>query len=322
MKFLSRVALPIFLLMSQASYAVHAEVIRYNNNCLTQEHRGNPDSVDAVIFGRKPLINFEHVLATPHSYVIASKEAIETMRVHVLDAMKNKLTDLENQLINSYEDGLQETLRAAHMRLTTHIAYLEHEQYEVSQSGDLIAVPEQDVVLLMQWAERIEVGGDEILPVITVVLDDATCVTVGNGCGDLPFVFKDHIYWQKLIEAGWVAVDADVLGRVQPVLHTSVIGEKFHFYKTRYGVYFRETLGEYEPIPGDLVRIVKYIDADPRINKTVHGNEPVIWLKFPADKNFKESQDGQYIPYTDCAQTASWVYIHDLQALFSELQNQ
>ncbi len=321
MKFFSHVTLPLCLLMSHASYAVHADTIRYNNNCLTQEHRGNPDSVDTAIFVTKPLINFEHVLATPQSYVIVSQEVIESLRLHVLETMKNKLVDLENQLTDSYEDVSQEVLRAAHMRLTKHAAYLEHVQYEVSQSGDLIAVPEQDIVLLMQWVERIEVAGDEIVPVITLVLDDATSLTVGTGCGELPFVIKDHIYWQKLIEAGWVAVDADALGRVQPIWHTSVIGEKFHFYKTRYGVYFRETLGEHEPVPGDLVRIVKHIHNDPRHVQSMHGTAAIVWLKFPTDENLKESLDGQYIPNANRAKTASWTYAHDLSALLSELQN-
>lgn len=297
-------------------YAVHAQSIRYNSICLPTEHRGNPDAIDEVIFFRKPVVNFAHVLATPTQYVAAKQEVIETWRAYALQQVTQKLEFLKSE---ANAESASEAMRAACARLARQEEYLKTVQYPALENSDLIAVPEQDIVFFMQWAERIIITGDELLPVVTIILDNNTALSVSSCCGDLPFVVSDHLYWQKVIEAGWVAVDADALGRVQPVLHTNVIGEKFHFYKTRYGVYFRETLAAQDQTPGDLLRIVKYVKNDPRHNEQIHGNAAIIWLKFPSDKEFTQSLDGQYIPGADRAKTASWVYAHDLPQLWAEL---
>ena len=320
MKSISAIGLSLSLLLSHAAYGVHAQSIRYNSVCLNTEHRGNPDAIDAVIFSRKPAVNFDHVLATPGTLVAANKEVIDIWRTHALQAINNRLVALQDEVAAESAEAVSDAVRAACARLTRQAQYLETTNYPTFET-DLIAIPEHDIVFLMQWAERIVVSGDEIVPVITIILDDTTVLTASSCCGDLPFVLYDHMYWQKLIEAGWVAVDADVLGRVQPVLHTNVIGEKFHFYKTRYGVYFRETLGTQEAVPGDLLRIVKYVTNDPRHNESIHGKSAIVWLKFPSDKDFTQSLDGQYIPNAGRAKTASWVYAHDMQALFAELNS-
>src|ERR1700722_4611897 len=264
------VFLSLSLLFSLNMYGVHAHTIRYNNACLTNEQRGNPDVVDAHIFKHKAIVNYEHILATSSRFVEARKEVIESWRSWTLSAMETRLQELEAEAATTGESDTNTVARAAYARLT---ALSEHLQRAVYQdlSNDLIAMPEQDIVLLMQWAERIIVTGDEIVPVVTVVLDDTHALTASSCCGDLPFVLNDHIYWQKVIEAGWVAVSPDSLGRVQPVLHTNVVGDKFHFYKTKFGVFFRETLGADEKTPGDLVRIMKYFANDPRHTAAIHG---------------------------------------------------
>lgn len=316
MKFLPMLGLSVSLFFSYNIYAVHAQSIRYNNICLPTEQRGNPDAIDELIFFRKPIINFAHVLATPTRLVTARPDDIEQLRTHARSQIASRRAALEQEA--ACEDA-GDVVKAACARLARQEEYLKTVQYPALEGGELIAVPEQDIVFFMQWAERIIVTGDELLPVVTIILNGTTAISASSCCGDLPFVVSDHLYWQKVIEAGWVAVDADALGRVQPVLHTSVIGEKFHFYKTRYGVYFRETLAAQEQTPGDLLRIVKYVKADPRHNEQIHGNAAIIWLKFPSDKDFTPSLDGQYIPNAGRAKTASWVYAHDLLQLWTEL---
>jgi hypothetical protein len=308
MKMSHTIILSLSLLASPSIYAVHAEAIRYNNQCLNCEDRGNPDHIDAIIFG-KPLVNHDHILATPTQYVTANREVVDAWRTWIVQAATKRLAEISSRL---YE--------AAAERLSRQVAYFESVQYPTVADG-LIAIPEQDIVLLMQWAQHIIPGDNESEPNFTITLDDNTSFVVRSNCGDLYAVIQDHIYWQKVIEAGWVAVDADNVGRVQPIMHTNSIGEKFHFYKTRFGVYFRETLGSEEKAPGDLIRIIKYFQRDPRHNESIHGKAFIVWLKFPADAAFNPTLDGQYIPNTGRAETATWSYAHDLQTLYAELQN-
>lgn len=311
--------LSLSLLCSVNLYGVHAHAIRSNNACSINEQRGNPDVIDQHIFLRRPILNFAHITATPGQLVAVRKETFETWHAWVLDAMSKRSEALvaENAAHNANDEGMNLAI-AAYDRITMLYERLKNGVYAEIDT-DLIAVPETDVVILMQWAERIVVTGDDVVPVVTIILDDMHALTASSCCGDLPQVISDHMYWQKVIEAGWVAVDPDALGRVQPILHTNVIGEKFHFYKTRFGVYFRETLSGEEKAPGDLVRIIKYLPHDPRHNQTIHGSAPIVWLKFPSDPQFNPSLDGQYIPGSNRSLTASWVYVHDFQNLLAEL---
>lgn len=310
--------LSLSLLFSINMYGVHAHTIRYNNACLADEHRGNSDSVEKCIFRDKtPPVNFNHILATPVQWVAVRKD-VESLRAWVVDAMQQRMNALAAEINAATTDEAKDLMQAAYARVSLLHERLSNASYQ-DLDNELIAVPEQDIVMMMQWAERIVVTGDEIVPVVTIVLDDTHVFTASSCCGDLPQLISDHIYWQKVIEAGWVAVDPDALGRVQPVMHTSVIGDKFHFYKTRFGVYFRETLGSEEKAPGDLVRIMKYLALDPRHNPAIHGSAPIVWLKFPADPQFNPSLDGQYIPGNNRAQTASWLYVHDFPQLLAEL---
>jgi len=322
MKISRHAILSLSLLVSPCVYAVHAQAVRYNNQCLDCEHRGNPDKIDELIFGGKPLVNHDHVMATPTLYVTAPKELIDQWCAGASHAITARLTALHAEIASADADTATDLLQAAAARLSHQADYLTNVQYPTTGTDGLIALPEQDVVFLMQWAKRIISTGDEVVPALTIVLDDVTTLVVNSSCGDLPAVIQDHIYWQKVVEAGWVAVDSDSMERVQPILHPDVIGEKFHFYKTRFGVYFRETLSANERVPGDLLRIVKYLQRDPRHNASLHGNATIVWLKFPADPAFNASLDGQYLPNAGRAKTATWVYAHDLQALYTELQNQ
>lgn len=313
MKSFSSTFLPLLLLTSPYVYGVHAEAIRYNNSCLNFENRGNLDAIDTLIFNHKPAINYDHVLATPTNPVRAKYEIIETWRTFVVNAITDRIAAAEkNTQLHASSTGVIE-------RLKNELSYLNSIEYSTLEGEELIALPEQAIVLLMQWTKNIIISGDEFVPVITVELDDTTSITASSCCGDLPLVIRDHIYWQKLIEAGWVAVDNDALGRVQPILHPNIIGDKFHFYKTKFGVYFRETLSETENVPGDLVRIVTHIQNDPRYNPNIQGSLPVAWLKFPADPTFDASITGQYVPNENRAQTATWVLVKDLPTLYAEI---
>lgn len=318
MKSFSSTFLPLLLLASPYAYGVHADAIRCNNSCLTLEHRGSLDAVDALIFAHKTTVNYDHILATPALLVRVKHDIIETWRTIAMHAMVERLATIQNQAPEA--KSVADTLPIAIERLQNELSYLQSIKYQTLETENLVAVSEQAIVLLMQWAKSITISGDEFVPVIVVELDDNISITASSCCGDLPLVIRDHIYWQKLIEAGWVAVDADALGRVQPILHPAVIGDKFHFYKTKFGVYFRETLSETEKVPGDLVRIVTQIQKDPRYNKDVHGSLPVVWLKFPADPAFDATVTGQYVPNENSAQTATWVLLKDLPALYAESQ--
>ncbi len=319
MKFFSSTFLPLLLLASPYMYGVHADAIRYNNSCLSFERRGSLDTVDELIFTHKPALHYDHILATPALLVRAKHDVIEIWRTFVVNAIAERITMLQNQA--SDVKGSTDLLNVAIERLQGELSYLQSTQYYKLESEELVAVSEQTIVLLMQWAKNITISGDEFVPVITVQLDDNTIITASSCCGDVPLVIRDHIYWQKLIEAGWVAVDIDALGRVQPILHPDVIGEKFHFYKTRFGVYFRETLGETENVPGNLLRIVTHIERDPRYNPNVQGELPVAWLKFPAEPTFDATVTGQYVPNENRAHTATWVLAKDLPTLYAEIYN-
>lgn len=309
---------PLLALSQTSLFGVHAHTIRYNTECLEYENRGTLDPIDKHIFLYKTPINYAHILATPTQLVQAKKEIIIALRTWALDRILARRAQLEQEIQNSDDETVKSLAQEALYRLNMLDAHLCNAVYtEIDQ--DLLELPEQDVMVLLQWAQRVIIGGDELIPVVTIVLNDTITLTAGSCCGDLPFVIRDHIYWQKLIEAGWVAAEQDALQRLQPVLHTNVIGEKFHFYKTRFGIYFRETLGETENTPGDLVRIVKYLQQDPRHVASVHGNAHIIWLKFPYEEGFNASLDGQYIPGSNRARNASWVYAHDFVTLLNEL---
>jgi|GEM_PF-6486251 len=312
--------LPLALICSTPLFGVHAHTIRYNAHCSEDEQKGNLDAVDQYIFASKTPVNYAHMLATPKQLITAKKDLMAVWLASTIDKVGARLSQLEVELQQAENSDLQSVITEAYARLKDIFDYLNNVQYQ-DVDTELIAVPEQDIAILMQWAQRVVVAGDEMLPLVTIILDGTTTLNVGSCCGELPYVISDHIYWQKLIEAGWVAVDHDASQRVQPILHTSVIGEKFHFYKTNYGVFFRETLADDERTPGDLVRIVKYLAADPRHIESVHGNAHIIWLKFPYEADFTPSLDGQYIPGSNRARTASWVYAHDFAALFTELNN-
>lgn len=318
--YISRICLSL-LLFSPYAYGVHAHSIRYNSACLSTEHRGNPDTIDALIFKNKPAVPYNHVAATPTFLVEAKKDTFYAWRNSVINSIENRLQELILEGNTTTIRSHISSVHAAIDRLENQRNYLKNACY-ADLGENLIAVPEQDVVFLMQWAREIVIQGDEIVPLVGIVLDDNLRLILGTCCGDLPFVVKDHIYWQRVIEAGWVAVDADPAGRIQPVLHPNIIGEKFHFYKTRFGIYFRETLGADEVAPGDLIRIVTHLNNDPRNKSAVHGeNAMIVWIKFPNDPLFDASLAGQYVPGKN-ATTASWLYAQDFEALYTELRQQ
>jgi hypothetical protein len=291
------------------------------------EQRGEPDTIDYMIFAKKTPVNGLHVAATPTALVTARNTTFTAWKTWVLTAMHRRLLSFAQELRTTDTDSERYTLLIkAQKRVIDQYNNLRNTTYD-SVSDSLIAVPEQDILLLAQWSESLIMSGDECTPRVTILLDDVSELTFGACCGDVAAVLKDHMYWQEVIEAGWAAVDADPAGRIQPVWHTNDIGEKFHFYKTKYSVYFRETLSADEQAPGDLYRIVKYPHNDPRYDREAQGAAEVIWLKFPHDEAYDPSENGRYNPakiddadtsLEGCyAERATWAYKEDALALFA-----
>jgi hypothetical protein len=323
MKYYCGGLLSCFLFFVVCSVHAHETNMRYNRNCLHKELRGQPDQIECTIFPKKRPFTFAHVNATPTTGIVVNTELFNAWRLYILTKMQNVLVTLTHKL-DSKNDGDNIVTYEAQQRAFRQYVHLRDALY-VPIDNDSVVVPEQDLTLLAHWSDEVIIKVDEGVLQVIVVLDAGRQLLIEPCCGELAQLLKDHAYWNEVVESGWAAFDQDPTGRLQPVLHTNVIGEKFHFYKTAFGPFFRETLSEQERAPGDLYRIVKYVNRDPRLSTEVHGSLDIIWLKFPADPDYDPSLNGWYNPgkqHEDdstpgkFANQATWAYEKDALALF------
>jgi hypothetical protein len=180
------------LLLNSYAYGVHAHSIRYNNACLHTERRGDPDLIDLLIFKEKPLIPYNHVAATPHALVAVKKDVFIAWHSFALNAIEKRLHELTHEDDTKTFRSQISLIHDAIERLQNQHHYLKKVTY-TDLEKKLIAVPEQDITLLMQWARGITIQGDDIVPIITITLDTDTQLVLGSCCGDLAYAISDHI---------------------------------------------------------------------------------------------------------------------------------